>query len=189
MRKIVETFPGGNERRRQVLTGPNAFGGWHVVAVRGKVRELLQGDVGVAAQVLNALVGDVVTETRQVEGQKKPEMVARFSINAIQTAEPERQAVGKTGSDRRGPSRHRPEQPSLPLGSKHQTGADVLDLELRKITNDLRLGHARGKILEDVRHGDSQPTHARLAAAFAWIDGDPIQKFTTTSRIRRKTSR
>jgi hypothetical protein len=52
-------------------------------------------------------VGDVVTETRQVEGQKKPEMVARFSINAIQTAEPERQAVGKTGSDRRGPSRHR----------------------------------------------------------------------------------
>jgi hypothetical protein len=31
-----------------------------VVAALGKRRELLQGDVGVAAQVLRALVGDVV---------------------------------------------------------------------------------------------------------------------------------
>ncbi|RLS78975.1 MAG: hypothetical protein DWI03_02930 [Planctomycetota bacterium] len=39
--------------------------------------------MGVAAQVLKALVGDVVIDTRQVEEQKKPHMVARFSINAV----------------------------------------------------------------------------------------------------------
>jgi DNA invertase Pin-like site-specific DNA recombinase len=54
-----------------------------VVAALGKLRELLQGDVGVAAQVLKALVGDVVIEARQVEGQAKPQMVARFTINTV----------------------------------------------------------------------------------------------------------
>jgi DNA invertase Pin-like site-specific DNA recombinase len=54
-----------------------------VVAALTQLRDLLQGDVGVAAQVLKALVGDVILETRQVEGQAKPQMVARFTINAV----------------------------------------------------------------------------------------------------------
>jgi hypothetical protein len=54
-----------------------------VVAALGKLRELLKGDVGVAAQVLKALVGDVVIERQQVDGQEKPQMVARFTINAV----------------------------------------------------------------------------------------------------------
>jgi hypothetical protein len=54
-----------------------------VVAALGKLSELLKGDVGVAAQVLNALVGDVVIERQQVDGQEKPQMVARFTINAV----------------------------------------------------------------------------------------------------------
>ena len=54
-----------------------------VVAALGKLRELLVGDVSVAAQVLKVLVGDVVLETRQVEGQAKPQMVARFTINTV----------------------------------------------------------------------------------------------------------
>lgn len=54
-----------------------------VVAAIGKLRELLQGDVGVAAQVLKALVGDVVIERQQVEGHEKPQMVVRFTINAV----------------------------------------------------------------------------------------------------------
>jgi len=54
-----------------------------VFAVLTQLRDLLQGDVGVAAQVLKALVGDVVLEKRQVEGQAKPQMVARFTINAV----------------------------------------------------------------------------------------------------------
>jgi len=44
---------------------------------------MLQGDVGVVAQVLKALVGDVVIEKQQVEGHEKPQMVARFTINAV----------------------------------------------------------------------------------------------------------
>jgi hypothetical protein len=55
----------------------------NVVAALTRLRELLQGDVGVAAQVLKALVGDVVIETRQVEGQEKPQMIARFLINVV----------------------------------------------------------------------------------------------------------
>jgi len=54
-----------------------------VVAALTQLRDLLQGDVGIAAQVLKALVGDVILETRQVEGQAKPQMVARFTINAV----------------------------------------------------------------------------------------------------------
>jgi len=54
-----------------------------VVAALTKLRDLLQGDVGVAAQVLKALVGDVVIESRQAEGQEKPQMVARFSLDAM----------------------------------------------------------------------------------------------------------
>jgi hypothetical protein len=47
------------------------------------LRELLQAEVGIAAQVLKALVGDVVVEAQKVEGKARPEMVARFTINAI----------------------------------------------------------------------------------------------------------
>ncbi|MGB8854312.1 MAG: recombinase family protein [Pirellulales bacterium] len=54
-----------------------------VRAALGNLRELLQAEVGVAAQVLKALVGDVVVEARKAEGKAKPEMVARFTINAI----------------------------------------------------------------------------------------------------------
>jgi DNA invertase Pin-like site-specific DNA recombinase len=54
-----------------------------VVVALTQLRDLLQGDVGIAAQVLKALVGDVILETRQVEGQAKPQMVARFAINAV----------------------------------------------------------------------------------------------------------
>jgi len=54
-----------------------------VVAAFTHLRDLLQGDVGVAAQVLKALVGDVILESRQVAGQAKPQMVARFTINTL----------------------------------------------------------------------------------------------------------
>jgi site-specific DNA recombinase len=54
-----------------------------VVAALTQLRDLLQSDVGVAAQVLKALVGDVVIEKRKVEGHAERQMVARFSINAV----------------------------------------------------------------------------------------------------------
>jgi hypothetical protein len=54
-----------------------------VRAALGNLRELLQAEVGISAPVLKALVGDVVVEARKVEGKARPEMVARFTINAI----------------------------------------------------------------------------------------------------------
>ncbi len=54
-----------------------------VVVALGKLRDLLQGDVGVAAQVLKALVGDVVIQKQHVDGYENPQMVARFTINAV----------------------------------------------------------------------------------------------------------
>jgi DNA invertase Pin-like site-specific DNA recombinase/transcription initiation factor TFIIIB Brf1 subunit/transcription initiation factor TFIIB len=54
-----------------------------VVAALTHLRELLHGDVAVASQILKALVGEVVIEARMSEGKAKPELVARFAINAI----------------------------------------------------------------------------------------------------------
>ena len=54
-----------------------------IVAALGKLRDLLQGDVGVAAQVLKALVGEVVIQKQHVDGYENPQMVARFTINAV----------------------------------------------------------------------------------------------------------
>jgi len=54
-----------------------------VVVALGKLRDLLQSDVGVAAQVLKALVGDVILQKQHVDGYKNPQMVARFTINAV----------------------------------------------------------------------------------------------------------
>ena len=54
-----------------------------VVAALGKLRDLLQGDVGVAVQVLKALVGNVVIQKQHVDGYENPQMVARFTISAV----------------------------------------------------------------------------------------------------------
>ena len=54
-----------------------------VTAALAQLRQLLQSDVGLAAPVLKELVGDVVIEARLVEGEAKPQMFARFTINAL----------------------------------------------------------------------------------------------------------
>ncbi len=54
-----------------------------VIAALTQLRDLLQGNVGVAAQVLKALVGDVVIQKQHVDGYENPQMVARFTINAV----------------------------------------------------------------------------------------------------------
>jgi site-specific DNA recombinase len=54
-----------------------------VVAMLTHLRDLLQSDVGVAAQVLKALVGEVVIQKQHVDGYENPQMVARFTINAV----------------------------------------------------------------------------------------------------------
>ena len=54
-----------------------------VTAALTQLRALLQSDVGLAAPVLKELIGDVVIESRIVEGEAKPQMFARFTINAL----------------------------------------------------------------------------------------------------------
>ena len=44
---------------------------------------LLQSDVGLAAPVLKELLGDVVIESRPVKGITKPQLFARFTLNAL----------------------------------------------------------------------------------------------------------
>lgn len=54
-----------------------------VTAALTQLRQLLQSDVGLAAPVLKELIGDIVIESRIVEGEAKPQMFARFTINAL----------------------------------------------------------------------------------------------------------
>jgi hypothetical protein len=54
-----------------------------VLAALNRLRDVLQSDVGIAAPVLHALTGDVMLEARPAENGKRPEMFARFTINAF----------------------------------------------------------------------------------------------------------
>jgi hypothetical protein len=71
------------EQRRNRRPPVTSIKGQEVVVALTQLREVLLSDVGRAAPVLQALVRDVVIESRQVEGQKRPEMVAKFTIDGI----------------------------------------------------------------------------------------------------------
>lgn len=58
-----------------------------------------------AAQVLKELVGGVVIEVRQIEGQVKPQMVDRFTINAIPPIVMLNSGKGEQGDDPTGTMR------------------------------------------------------------------------------------
>ena len=70
-----------------------------VTAVLAQLRPLLQSDVGLAAPMLKQLVGDVVIESRIVEGESKPQMFARFTINALPALVAIGQAAQSGGDD------------------------------------------------------------------------------------------
>jgi hypothetical protein len=71
------------ERRRNQRPPVTRVKEKDVLAELLRLRDLLQSDVGKAAPVLKDLVGDVVLESRPVEGKRSPEMVARFTIDAV----------------------------------------------------------------------------------------------------------
>jgi DNA invertase Pin-like site-specific DNA recombinase len=54
-----------------------------VTAVLTQLRDLLHSDVGLAAPALKDLIGDVLIESRVVEGQTRPQMFVRFTIDAL----------------------------------------------------------------------------------------------------------
>jgi hypothetical protein len=70
-----------------------------VLAELLRLRDLLQSDVGKAAPVLKDLVGDVVLEARPVEGKRSPEMVARFTIDAVPSLAALRRGSGAESDD------------------------------------------------------------------------------------------
>ena len=110
------------------------------VAALTRLRELLQGDVGLAAQVLKALVGDVVIESRTVEGKAKPELVARFTINAIPAlAVLDRGGTGTSDGAAADPWDAVCHKPQAPMGSAATPRALVVPLTRRchRLTSDV----------------------------------------------------
>ena len=70
-----------------------------VLAELLRLRDLLQSDVGKAAPVLKELVGDVVLESRMVEGKRSPEISARFTIDAVPALAALRRGGGAESDD------------------------------------------------------------------------------------------
>ena len=71
------------ERRRNQSPPVTRVKEKDVLAELNQLRDVLLSDVGTEATVLKTLVGDVVIAARKVQGQAKPEMVARFTIDAV----------------------------------------------------------------------------------------------------------
>jgi DNA invertase Pin-like site-specific DNA recombinase len=111
-----------------------------VVAALTRLRELLQGDVGLAAQVLKALVGDVVIESRTVEGKAKSELVAMFTINAIPAlAVLDRGGTGASDGTAADPWDAICHKPQAPMGSAATPRTLVVPLRRRchRATSDV----------------------------------------------------
>src|SRR5262245_48894360 len=66
------------------------------------------------------------------------------------------------------------EEAALTIGGKGEDRADVVPGEVRKVGENLILGHSRRKPVEHVIDGDAKATNARLAAALARLDGDNV---------------
>ncbi|NDC53759.1 MAG: hypothetical protein EBZ74_05580 [Planctomycetia bacterium] len=87
------------ERRRNQRPPVTRVKEKEVLAELLRLRDLLQSDVGKAAPVLKGLVGDVVLEARPVEGKRSPEMVARFTIDAVPALAAIRRGSGAESDD------------------------------------------------------------------------------------------
>lgn len=81
------------QRRRNCRPSVKRVKEKDVTAMVTQVRDVPQGDIGRAAPMLKALVGDVVIESRAVDGHSQPGMFARFRIDAV----PALAALGPVG--------------------------------------------------------------------------------------------
>ena len=57
--------------------------------------------------------------------------------------------------------------------------------QIGKIVEDLRFGHTRGKVVEDIVCGYPHPADAGLSATLTVLDGDPIRIVHEVSLRRR----
>jgi hypothetical protein len=65
-------------------------------------------------------------------------------------------------------------RPTFARGSKCQTRADIVTRQLRKISQNLLLTHAGGKVGEHVTDGNARPPHAWLPEPYFGFYDDPI---------------
>ena len=82
--------------------------------------------------------------------------------------------VGATRSDQGGVSRGNRNAFALAIGSEGETRSDVFTGEIGKVSEDFGLRHAGGEIIQDVRHGDTQPANARLPTALPGFNGNVL---------------
>jgi hypothetical protein len=80
-------------------------------------------------------------------------------------------------------------QPTFPIRGEGQRRPNVVAFKIREIREDFILRHAAGQIIEDVVDRDAQPAQARLAAALAWLDGDPLPIVHVLRMCRRPKAR
>ena len=92
-----------------------------------------------------------------------------------------------TGFDRIEASRrrYRPE-PSLPVRCVGQTGPDVIEGEVWKITNNFSRRHSRGQVFQHVTNRDPQPPNASLPAPLVRFNCDEFA-IIHSFRLRRRT--
>jgi len=65
-----------------------------------------------------------------------------------------------------------PDEPALPVGGEGEARANVLARQVRKVCEDLVLGHPGREVLEHVIHRDAQPADTGFPAPLAGLDGD-----------------
>src|SRR5208282_583086 len=93
----------------------------------------------------------------------------------LDTNRPALQPAGATGSDRTAvSSRGYGEQASLSVGGEGQASLDVLAREIRKIRQDLGLGHSSRQVVKHVGDPDAHSPDAGFAAAFACFNRDDL---------------
>ena len=72
--------------------------------------------------------------------------------------------------------RRRQARNGFPDGRRGEASGEVLGFQFREVFENLFLGHATGKVFENVFHRDTHSPDAGLAAAHVRVKGDAIMK-------------
>ena len=116
-------------------------------------------------------VGDQWLGVTKQHGPNRDTQIAGFPPNALPGSH--RTAGGEPCAPSGGWNGH---DAALTLGSERETSEDVLVREDRKVGEDLRFGHARRQIAQDVTDCDAGAADAGLAETNGWIEADPVEE-------------
>jgi len=124
-------------------------------------------------QIIRALEPKQLNVTRPVEYR------IEFTLYAAGQVLVEQQLQARN-SGRAG--RHRA---LIALGRKRETGANVLELKFREVSQNVGLAHALGQPGKHIVNRDPHAADARLAAAFPGFQRDAIAKFHRVLPVER----